>query len=220
MHHPNIVLFRETYTSKKGMKVIVMEYVEGSDLEQIICNRTIASESLNKPLEQFSEKDIVNWFTQMLLGLKHIHDKKILHRDIKTANIMKCNNGIIKLSDFGISTKLKDTIGMARSQCGSPLYMSPEIIQAQSYNAKSDVWSLGVVLYELCQFKMPFKYDERAESPLKDLGEKINLGEYEPIAESYSQDIHDLIRSMLAVDPNSRPNVNQLLTHPRIQREI
>jgi len=187
MHHPNIVLFRETYLSKKGLKVIVMEFAEGEDFEQIIYNRQVAADARKKPLEFFKEADIMSWFTQILLGLKHVHDKKILHRDIKTANIMMCKNGIVKLSDFGISKKLKETCGMTKSEVGSPIYMSPEIINQQHYNAATDVWSLGVVLYEFCQFEMPFPFNDRnSDNPLKDLSERILKGEFKPIADSYS----------------------------------
>lgn len=159
-----------------------MEFAEGQDLEQIMHNRKVASECLKKPLENFKENDIFNWFTQMLLGLKHIHDKKILHRDIKCANIMKCNNGIIKLSDFGVSKRLNENVGFADTQTGSPIYMSPEIIKGENYNSRTDIWSLGVVLYELCQFETPFLYDDTAEKPLKDLSDKIIKGEFKPVA--------------------------------------
>ena len=128
MHHPNIVLLRESYTTKKGMKNIVMELADGEDLDAIIKNRKMSSECHKTPLKYFQEKQIVNWFTQILLALKYIHDRKVLHRDIKTNNIMLSKNGVIKLSDFGVSKRLNETCGMAKSDCGTPIYMSPELV--------------------------------------------------------------------------------------------
>jgi NIMA (never in mitosis gene a)-related kinase len=95
------------------------------------------------PLKHFKEAEIINWFTQILLALKFIHDRKVIHRDIKTDNIMKCKNGVIKLGDFGVSKRLNETCGLAKTDCGTPVYMSPELVNRQKYNAATDVWSLG-----------------------------------------------------------------------------
>ena len=113
MHHPNIVLLRESYTTKKGMKNIVMELADGDDFDSLIHDRQMTSRCQDKPLKYFKEADIFNWFTQILLALKYIHDRKVLHRDIKTDNIMKCKNGVVKLSDFGVSKRLNETCGLA-----------------------------------------------------------------------------------------------------------
>jgi NIMA (never in mitosis gene a)-related kinase len=90
------------------------------------------------------------------LALKHCHDRKILHRDLKSQNIFLTNKGMIKLGDFGIARVLSNTKSRAKTIVGTPYYLSPEIIESQPYNFKSDIWSLGVLLYEMCALAPPF----------------------------------------------------------------
>ena len=81
--------------------------------------------------------------------MKHVHDHKILHRDLKTQNVFITANNTIKLGDFGIACFLKTTMDQAKTQIGTPFYLSPEICMNQKYDQKSDMWALGVVLYEV-----------------------------------------------------------------------
>jgi len=92
-----------------------------------------------------------------VLAVKHCHDRKILHRDIKAANILLNTDGSTKLADFGISRVLSRTKSLANSGVGTPLYFSPELTLGHAYNFKSDIWSLGVLLYELCALEPPFQ---------------------------------------------------------------
>ena len=131
---------------------------------------------------QFSEGVILNWFLQTCMALMYIHQKKILHRDIKTQNIFLTSNGTIKLGDFGISKILENSITQAKTTVGTPYYLSPEACQNQNYNSKSDVWALGCVLYELCTLKHAFD-----ASNLLGLVYKIVKGTYEPIPKIYSE---------------------------------
>ena len=102
------------------------------------------------------EETILSWFTQICLALKHIHDRKILHRDLKAQNVFLMKSGIVKLGDFGIARVLSSTSEMAATVVGTPYYISPEIVQSNTYNFKTDVWSIGVLLYEMCALKPPF----------------------------------------------------------------
>lgn len=88
--------------------------------------------------------------------MKHIHDRKIIHRDIKTQNIFLTKDEICKIGDFGIAKVLLHTMEKAKTIVGTPFYLSPEIIENKPYSFKSDVWSCGIVLYELCCRKPPF----------------------------------------------------------------
>ena len=92
----------------------------------------------------------------MCLGLKHIHDRKILHRDIKGQNVFLTRSGIVKLGDLGIARVLTHTKEFAKTMVGTPYYLSPEIVANRPYSFKSDIWSMGVMLYELCALKPPF----------------------------------------------------------------
>nr|XP_045233109.1 serine/threonine-protein kinase Nek5 isoform X3 [Macaca fascicularis] len=151
MKHPNIVAFFNSF-QENGRLFIVMEYCDGGDLmKRINRQRGVL----------FSEDQILGWFVQISLGLKHIHDRKILHRDIKAQNIFLSKNGMVaKLGDFGIARVLNNSMELARTCIGTPYYLSPEICQNKPYNNKTDIWSLGCVLYELCTLKHPVIQEE------------------------------------------------------------
>ena len=140
LHHPNIVTCLESFT-ERGKLCIVQDYCAGGDLYQRIKAQRGA------PLP---ETTIVDWFTEILLGLKHVHDRKVLHRDLKTQNVFVTADGRCKLGDFGVSKVLAGTHQLASTAVGTPYYLSPEICENKPYDHKSDVWSLGCVLYELC----------------------------------------------------------------------
>jgi len=206
MQHPNIVKFIETFKTKKGKLCIVMDYADGGDIGQKI------KDQRGKP---FSENQILDWFTQMCLGMKHVHDRKIIHRDLKGANVFLTKKGIVKIGDFGIAKVLSHTVQKARTMVGTPYYLSPEIINSKPYCNKTDVWSMGVMLYELCALKPPF------DAPsIHLLSMKIVRGIYNPIPSSYSADLRGLIKQMLEVRIDQRPDVNKILGMPLIQRRI
>lgn len=163
----------------------------------------------------FSESQVLEWFTQICLGLKHIHDRKILHRDLKGQNIFLTKQGIVKIGDFGIAKVLQNTIQNAKTVVGTPYYLSPEIVQSKPYNFKSDIWSLGVVLYEMCAQKPPF------DAPsLHFLAMKIVRGAFNPLPSSFSSEMKNLVGSLINTNERLRPDVNQILAKPIIQNRI
>ena len=178
LHHPNIIKFKEVYKTKKGKLCIVMDYADGGDLGLKI------KEQRGRP---FAESQILDWFTQMCLGMKHVHDRKIIHRDLKGANVFLTKKGIVKIGDFGIAKVLSHTVQKAKTMVGTPYYLSPEIVQSKPYNSKTDIWSLGVMLYELCALKPPF------DAPsIHLLSMKIVRGIYNPIPYNFSHEIKNL----------------------------
>ena len=156
----------------------------------------------------FPEKQILDWFTQTCLALKHVHDRKILHRDIKAQNIFLTKTGIIKMGDFGIARVLNTTREYARTQVGTPYYLSPEIAESKPYSYASDIWSIGVLLYELCALRPPF---DGAGMP--QLMMKICRGNYPPIPPHYSRDIKQLISQLLTVSICRRPRIQDILSN-------
>ena len=202
LNHPNIIKFIEVFRSSKPTATlnIVMDYAEGGDLQKKI-------KAQRQKKYYFQENTILDWFTQICLAMKHIHDKKILHRDLKSQNIFITENGLIKLGDFGIAKCLNFTMEKASTIVGTPYYLSPEIVQNQPYNFKSDIWSLGVLLFEMIALKMPF---DATSLPMLSL--KIARGNYGTLPTSFSSDLKNLVKTLLNVDPSLRPSINEVLS--------
>lgn len=215
LRHPNIVRFKEVYKTKKGKLCIVMDYADGGDLQGRIKEKYKQKEKNGGALQYWSEDHVLNWFTQICLSLKHVHDRKILHRDLKSQNIFLTKNNMIKLGDFGIARVLSDTRSKAKTVVGTPYYLSPEIIQSKPYSFKSDIWSLGVLLYEMCALHPPFN----AQS-LHQLARKIIVGKYPDIPSHFSQGVTNILAAMLNTDPDKRPNINQILQYSIIKDRI
>eukprot|EP01050_Picozoa_sp_SAG11_P003113 SAG11_NODE_169_length_13635_cov_13.307993_6_plen_1033_part_00 len=204
--HPNIVRYEDFFID--GPKLcIVMELAEDGDLYARV---------KKQGGKRFSEQQVLNWFVQICLAIKHVHDRKVLHRDIKTQNIFLTRGGsIIKIGDFGISRVLGSTHEKAKTQVGTPYYLSPEICLDKAYDHKSDIWSLGCVLYELTTLKHAFDAGSMHALVLK-----IMRGKYAPVSNSYSEPLRSLIGEMLARDPNRRPSINDVLKRPVMQERI
>ncbi|XP_067301236.1 serine/threonine-protein kinase Nek5 isoform X2 [Pseudorasbora parva] len=206
MKHPNIVKFYKSFYDRNNL-YILMEYCDAGDLMNRIKMQR------GKP---FTEQQIVDWLVQICLGLKHIHDRKVLHRDIKAQNIFLTQGGLkVKLGDFGIARMLNNTMELARTCVGTPYYLSPEICENRPYNNKTDIWSLGCVLYELCTLRHPFE-----GSNLKQLVLKICRGRYSPVSQRYSDDLRLLLNQLFKVSPRDRPSANSLLRRPLLQAQI
>ncbi|XP_032541065.1 serine/threonine-protein kinase Nek1 isoform X7 [Chiroxiphia lanceolata] len=205
MKHPNIVLYRESF-EENGCLYIVMDYCEGGDLfKKINAQKGVL----------FSEDQILDWFVQICLALKHIHDRKILHRDIKSQNIFLTKDGTIQLGDFGIARVLNSTAELARTCIGTPYYLSPEICQNKPYNNKSDIWALGCVLYEMCTLKHAFEAGN-----MKNLVLKIISGPFPPVSVHYSYDLRNLLSQLFKRNPRNRPSVNSILEKNFIAKRV
>jgi NIMA (never in mitosis gene a)-related kinase len=122
--------------------------------------------------------------------LQTLHDLKIVHRDIKCANLFLTKEGILKLGDLNVSKVAKK--GMLQTQTGTPYYASPEVWKDKPYDLKSDIWSVGCVLYELTTLNPPFRAND-----MQGLYKKIIQGVYPPIASQYSSDLSQMIKSLL-----------------------
>ncbi|XP_072479441.1 serine/threonine-protein kinase Nek1 isoform X3 [Notamacropus eugenii] len=205
MKHPNIVLYRESF-EENGSLYIVMDYCEGGDLyKRINAQKGVL----------FPEDQIMDWFVQICLALKHVHDRKILHRDIKSQNIFLTKDGTIQLGDFGIARVLNSTIELARTCIGTPYYLSPEICENKPYNNKSDIWALGCVLYEMCTLKHAFEAGN-----MKNLVLKIISGSFPPVSMHYSYDLRSLLSHLFKRNPRERPSVNSILEKSFIAKRI
>ena len=207
--HPNVISFKDVFKDTKlDYFYIVMEYANDGDLSKKI--KTQKNKIIGD--KYFSEEKIMQYFYQICRGLQYIHSKNIIHRDIKSQNIFLMKNGKIKIGDFGIAKALTNTKNNATTIIGTPYYFSPEIINGEPYNYKTDIWSLGVVLYEMCCLKLPFESNNIAQ-----LSIKIMKGKYDPIPNRYSKNMANLIKNMLNIDQKLRPNINEVMQSPLLK---
>lgn len=193
LDHPNIIRYLDGFFEDKQL-ILIFEYAEAGDLKR----------QLRKAKERearFDERVIWKYFAQVAHAVLHMHERRILHRDLKPANIFLTLSGSIKVGDLGLGRLLSEQTMEAHSKVGTPLYMSPEVLRGKGYEWSSDVWSLGCILYELAMLRNPFKEEGLN---LYDLFQKITTGIYPPISSVYSQDLRDLVDSMLRQDPGER----------------
>ena len=149
IHHINIISYKESfYEENTNTLNLVLEYADAGDLQSKI--------SAHKNVQKyFNENTIWSIFIQMVRGIKALHDKNIIHRDLKSANIFLMKNGICKLGDLNVSKEAK--AGLLQTQTGTPYFASPEVWSGKPYGVKSDIWSLGCILYQMTTLKMPFQ---------------------------------------------------------------
>ena len=150
---------------------------------------------------QFSEEQVWKITIGAVCGLKKLHELKVFHRDIKSANLFLDKEGYARLGDMNVSKVAK--AGFLYTQTGTPYYASPEVWNDKPYNSKSDIWSLGCVLYETLTLHPPFR-----AANMNELYKRVVKGVFEEPPNNYSRDLKRLIKSMVTVAPDVRPSAN------------
>jgi len=191
LSHPNIV---EVYDvgEEEGNYYIVMEYIEGKTLKQLLQKRGALTLT-----------EVIDIMSQLTDGLSHAHDAYIIHRDIKPQNIMIQDNGLIKITDFGIAMALNSTqLTQTNSVMGSVHYLPPEQANGKGSTIKSDIYSLGILMYELLAGSVPFKGDTAVEIALKHMKEKVpSIRKQNP---TIPQSVENIILKSTAKNPKNR----------------
>jgi NIMA (never in mitosis gene a)-related kinase len=202
LHHSNIIAY-DSHHFNNGKLYIAMEYADDGDLRNHIRGRKG---------EKFSEETIIDWLVQICLALKYIHNRKIVHRDIKPENIFMTKSGILKLGDFGLVAFLDFTNALLDTSVGTPYYLSPELTEGSKYNHKSDMWTLGCVLYELYTLERAFK-----GSSVRQITAAIQSGQVPRLPRSFSRELCAIFSLLMSRDPSKRPTADQLLTIPYVR---
>ncbi|NXF51839.1 NEK11 kinase, partial [Oceanites oceanicus] len=206
LDHPAIVKFYASFVERDSF-CIITEYCEGGDLDFKIQEHKESGKI-------FTQSQIIDWFIQLLLGVNYMHERRILHRDLKAKNIFLKNN-LLKIGDFGVSRLLMGSCDLATTFTGTPYYMSPEALKHQGYNTKSDIWSLGCILYEMCCLNHAFTGHNFLSVILK-----IVEGDTPSLPDRYPSKLNAVLCSMLNKNPSLRPAAAEILKIPYIDEQL
>mmetsp|Transcript_1073 Transcript_1073/g.2085 ORF Transcript_1073/g.2085 Transcript_1073/m.2085 type:complete len:1014 (-) Transcript_1073:76-3117(-) len=207
LHHPNIVTYVDSFHAEDHL-CIVMEYYKDGNLGSLIDQQREQKETL-------SEEVVLTIFTQILFGVYFLHRKDIIHRDLKPKNIF-INDTVVVVGDLGISKALESVNDFAKTFCGTPNYIAPELFLRQKYTKKVDVWSLGCILYEMVALRQAFG----EQSSIQVLQRQILTNRYKRLPRGYSQDMCKLVDDLLQVSAKNRPTVGEVLQRPFIQATL
>lgn len=202
-----VVSYKDAFIDDTSQSLwIIMEFADNGDLFQQICNHQDKG-------TYFPEKEVWSIFIQILLGLKALHELNIMHRDLKSANVFLYKNSLAKLGDLNVSKVAKE--GLSYTQTGTPYYASPEVWKDQPYNEKSDIWSLGWVLYEAIALKPPFRADD-----MQGLYKKVLKGTYPKVPSQFSPELCLLLKRLLTVNPSKRPSWLEILEMNLVSKKL
>jgi serine/threonine protein kinase len=225
--HPNVVRYIDSSLDADTNKLLIlMEYCDGGDVSGLIdaANR-------RRPVKGLSEPEVWALLIQLLMALKCLHfDHRVIHRDLKPQNIFLTSTGVVKVGDFGVSAVLAQNAEFARTFCGSPYYLAPEVCEEKPYNGKADLWSLGCVLYEVMAYgERAFKGDilpvlltnicTAAYTPIDEVVECVAPGDVQranATRTSFGPEIRRIVGLLLQRDPDHRASIIRLLRLPAI----
>ena len=193
LKHDNIVNQKEHFTCN-DTQYLIFEFCENGDLSHLIDKR-----------KKLKEIEVQYYITQLIQALIHLHDRNIVHRDLKLGNIFLTGKMELKLGDFGLAKKLSFRDEKISEMVGTPAYMAPEILENKGYSLEVDIWSLGVIMYYLIIGKLPFNKpnQEDIKSVSYTFPKKANI----------SRAAKSLIEQILVKDPKERPSLKQILRH-------
>lgn len=207
INHPNIIHLHDIIEAP-GKIHLVLEYCKGGDLSMYIQRHGRVPEDIAKQFMQ-----------QLVAGLQILRDNNLIHRDLKPQNLLLStndSNSVLKIADFGFARSLQPR-GLAETLCGSPLYMAPEIMQLQKYDAKADLWSVGAILFQLVTGKTPFTGNNQIQL-LQNIVKSTELY-FPPDVKVLSSDCKDLCQKLLRRNPVERLTFEEFFNHPFLSQK-
>ncbi|XP_028661261.1 serine/threonine-protein kinase PLK2b [Erpetoichthys calabaricus] len=195
LHHRHIVHFYHHFEDKENI-YILLEYCSRRSLAHILKARKV-----------LTEPEVRYYLRQIVSGLKYLHEQEILHRDLKLGNFFINDTMDLKVGDFGLAAKLEPLENRRRTICGTPNYLSPEVLNKQGHGCESDVWALGCVMYTMLLGRPPFE-----TTNLKETYRCIREARY-TVPSSLSVHARQLVASMLSKNPEDRPSLDEIVRH-------
>jgi serine/threonine protein kinase len=194
---------------------LVMELIEGGDL-----NLQMRARASSTPPQLYTEAEALFYFVQACVAVRSLHRRSILHRDIKSGNFLCLSNGLLKLADFGFAVDVSPATVVGQRVCtefmGTPSFMAPEVWRGEGYGDKAEVWSLGVMLYQLLMLQLPFN-----GSTMQSLSRRLCRGTYLPIpTDRVTVQTRALVQWMLTVDQDKRPSLDNILATTHMTRAL
>ncbi|XP_067298880.1 uncharacterized protein [Pseudorasbora parva] len=201
LNHPHIVPHKEIIRDRDCL-YLLLEHSEGGDLAELIKLKMEGKVT-------FSELQILDWTVKICMALKHLHDQQIIHKNLQPKSVFFTACGTVRLGEFGAINEW--STGTQKTQTEALSYVAPEIFKGQPSDEKSEIWSLGCVIYEMCMLKCAFTAKSTVE-----IISKILTSSYEPLPETFSEDLRQLVKDTLQIDPANRPSVSEILMRPFI----
>uniref|UniRef100_A0A6Q2XEZ2 Serine/threonine-protein kinase PLK n=1 Tax=Esox lucius TaxID=8010 RepID=A0A6Q2XEZ2_ESOLU len=195
LHHKHIVHFYHHFEDKDNI-YILLEYCSRRSLAHILKARKV-----------LMEPEVRYYLRQIVSGLKYLHEQEILHRDLKLGNFFVSESMELKVGDFGLAAKLEPAGDRKKTICGTPNYLSPEVLNKQGHGCESDVWALGCVMYTMLLGRPPFE-----TTNLKETYRCIREARFS-LPSTLSSQARQLISSLLAKTPEDRPLLDHILRH-------
>ncbi len=202
LYHQNIIKLYSVYEDDETINII-LEYAKGGNLYQLIKDEK----------NGFSESQAFDYFIQVINAVYYLHSNNIIHRDIKPENILIGDDNKLKLCDFGWAKEL--TLENRSTFCGTMEYMAPEIVGSENYDYSVDIWSLGILLYEMLFGHSPFNGKDTNNIILNIKSHELN---YDDANKKISNSCKDLIQKLLNMNPQKRLKIKDILEHPFIKK--